>query len=271
MPDSAVYRPHPEAPAQATLRSVVPSGAWEGLNAQRFEFVSRGDFVPGILYLPESAQTTPAPLLLLQHGTSEGMDSLALACAAPWVNEGLAIATIDLPLHGERSSPKLSERLVSGVGLLAAGSELDPETLVLVEEFARQSTSDLIRSLDALTALPEIDGGRVAFMGFGVGAVAGSYLVANDPRPRAAVLANAHAGRGPHHLDPGTHLAETAGPSILVVATGSGGKDSVSSSQTLFESASEPKEILRSSGQSPLLSDKDAAEIWRFLGKTLGL
>ena len=185
MPESAVYRPHPEAPAQATLRPEARSDAWQGLNAQRFEIVSRGDFVPGILYLPDPPRHAPTPLLLLQHGTAEGMDSEALTCAAPWVNEGLAVATIDLPLHGERSSPKLSERLVSGIGRLSEASKLDPETGALVEEFARQATSDLIRTLDALAALPEIDGDRIGFMGFGVGAVAGSYLLAHDPRPRS--------------------------------------------------------------------------------------
>ena len=132
MSESAVYHPHPEAPAQATLRSEARGGAWQGLNAQRFEIVSRGDFVPGILYLPDSPQHTPSPLLLLQHGGSEGIDSEALACAAPWVPKGLAVATIDLPLHGERSSPKLSERLASGIGQLSNGSELDPETRALV-------------------------------------------------------------------------------------------------------------------------------------------
>jgi len=283
MSNSAVYRPHPEAPAQATLRSEAPSGAWEGLTAQRFELVSRGDFVPGVLYLPESAQSTPAPLLLLQHGTSEGMNSEALTLAAAWVEKGLAVATIDLPLHGERSSPKLSERLISGVGQLATGSKLDPETGALVEEFARQTTSDLIRTLDALTALPEIDGEHLGFMGFGVGAVAGSYLLAHDSRPRVAVLVHAHAGRGPGDLDPATYLAKASGVSILVVANsansanaakGEGKKGSavsLASSDALFDSAPEPKEILRSSGKAPSLSDKDVAEIWRFLSKELGL
>jgi dienelactone hydrolase len=264
MSESAVYRPHPEAPAQATLRPEARSDAWQGLNAQRFEIVSRGDFVPGILYLPDPPGQAPAPLLLLQHGTAEGMHSAALTCAAPWVKEGLAVATIDLPLHGERSSPKLSERLVSGIGQLSETSKLDPETGALVEEFARQTTSDLIRTLDALAALPEIDGDRIGFMGFGVGAVAGSYLLAHDARPRAAVLALAGGSdQGPSHLDPATHLANTSGTSVLIVA----GSDD----DALFGATAEPKAFLRVPSHSPVLPDEAVAEIWRFLSKELGL
>lgn len=264
MSESAVYRPHPEAPAQATLRPEARSDAWQGLNIQRFEIVSRGDFVPGILYLPDPAGQTPAPLLLLQHGTAEGMDSAALTCAAPWVEKGLAVATIDLPLHGERSSPKLSERLFSGIGQLSEATKLDPETDALVEEFARQATSDLIRTLDALAALPEIDGDRIGFMGFGVGAVAGSYLLAHDPRPRAAVLALTGKGnKGPSDLDPATHLANTSGTSVLIVED--------SDDDALFRAAAEPKAFLRVPGNARVLPHEPVAEIWRFLSKELGL
>lgn len=275
MSESAVYRPHPEAPAQTRLRSESRGGAWAGLNAQRFEVVSRGDFVPGILYLPDPPQQPPVPLLLLLHGISQGMDSESLECAAPWVKQGLAVATLDLPLHGERSNPKLSERLVAGIRQLSSANELDPETRLLVEEFARQSTSDLIRSLDALCALPEIDGSRIGFMGFGLGGAVGSYLLAHDPRPRAAVLALTRAGQGPRDLDPATYLANTSGPSILIVAaeegTGEGTEASAKISNALFEAASEPKEFLRLAADTRTLPKQALAEIWRFLSKALGL
>jgi dienelactone hydrolase len=192
------------------------------------------------------------------------MDSAALTCAAPWVREGLAVATIDLPLHGERSSPKLSERLVSGIGQLSEASKLDPETGALVEEFARQATSDLIRTLDALTALPEIDSSRIGFMGFSVGADAGSYLLAHDPRPRAAVLALTGGGyQGSSDLDPAIHLANTSNTSVLIVAA--------SDDDALFRATAKPKAFLRVPSQSRVLPDEAVAEIWRFLSKELGL
>jgi dienelactone hydrolase len=271
MSESAVYRPHPEAPAEAHLRPHEPGAAWAGLNAQRFEIISRGDIVPGILYRPDPIPKNPLPLLLLQHGTAEGMRSQALECAAAWVEKGLAVATIDLPLHGERSSPKLSERLVSGVHQIATGSTLDPETRALVEEFARQSTSDLIRTLDALAALPAIDSDRIGFMGISLGAIVGSYLLAHDPRPRVAVLALTRGGQGPSDLDPATHLSNTSGPAILIVAAKGNNRDSGTAPDALFEAASEPKAFLGLPNDSKTLPDEAIAEIWRFLSKEFGL
>jgi dienelactone hydrolase len=271
MSEFAVYRPHSEQPAQAMLRSEAATGPWQGLHAQRFEVVSRGDFVPGILYLPGPLQEKPAPLLLLLHGTSEGMDADVLGCAAPWVKRGLAVATIDLPLHGERSSPKLSERLVQGVGQLASGPELDAETRALVEEFARQATSDLIRTLDALAKLPSIDGNRIGFMGFSLGAVAGSYLLANDPRPRASVLVGIGGGRGPKDLDPATYLAKTSNTSMLIVASEDDEVVSTAASDALFDAALEPKDLWRFSGDPRTLSEEAREKIGGFLFKELGL
>lgn len=243
MYERAVYRPHPEELAKAVLRPETgENGAWTGLNAQRFEVVSRGDFVPGILYLPDSAPSTPAPLLLLQHDASEAKDSAKLECAAPWVKEGLAVATVDLPLHGERASAKLSERLIVGVRQLSNDTKLDAETRVLVEEFASQATSDLIRSLDALCALPEIDGERVGFMGFGLGAIAGTDLLAHDSRTRVAVFVQTKGGLG--------------------------------APDALFETAPKRRKLLRVSGDANnagALSPKTVAEIWRLLSKELGL
>ena len=118
MSASPVYRPHPEAPATTCLAPFDAQDAWLGLRADRFEIVSRGDFVAGVLYRPPAASSGAAatiPLVILQHGLGGSKQSPYLECAARWVREGFAVASIDLPLHGTRSSPKLSARLVAGV------------------------------------------------------------------------------------------------------------------------------------------------------------
>jgi dienelactone hydrolase len=279
MSESAVYRPHPEGPAIATLRGGTSADAWAGLQTQRFELVSRGDFVPGILYRSEPGDQDPesaCPLLLIQHATADGADVDYLACAAPWAKKGLAVASVDLPLHGTRSSPKLSARLIDGIRQLACGRELNRESWALVEEFARQATSDLIRTLDALSTLPGIDRGRIGFMGFGLGAIAGSYLIAHDPRPRAVVLAGVGGG-GPADLDPLTYLdraknsAPTAlgGREVLVVAAEDDERVSETEVETLFEAVPEPKELLRSRGTSRTLPKETLAKIEAFLSRTL--
>lgn len=199
------------------------------------------------------------------------MLSKTLECAAAWVEKGLAVATIDLPLHGERASTKLSERLFWGVAQLEQGSTLDPETFVLVEEFARQSTSDLVRTLDALASLPSIDARRIAFMGFGLGASAGSYLLAHDLRPRAAVLVMAKTGLGPADLDPATYLAKARDTSLLIVTADQGDADEMRRADAFFDATAQPKERLQIPGDPGALPDVALAKIWRFLAKELDL
>ena len=278
MNGSAVYRPYREAAATARLSPHASQDGWQGLRAHRFEFVSRGDFVPGLLYLPEDlpenltagAGDRPAPLVLLQHDARGSKQSDLLGEAAGWVRAGLAVALIDLPLHGERSSPKLSERLWEGVERISRGAAVDLETRVLLDEFARQSTSDLTRCLDALSALPEIDSKRIAFAGLGLGAVVGSYLLAHDARPRAGVLAFAGGGRGPRELDPATWLERSSDVNLLIVAAASDESDPGSGPRALFDRAPEPRRFASAAGPTEAAWTATQSEILAFLTSSLG-
>jgi len=256
MQRSAVHRPYPESPALAHLVAFTPSRAWSGARADRFELVSRGDLVSGRLYRPDRSASSGAgpsgsvPLLLIQHDARGSVESPELECAAPWVRDGLAVAAIDLPLHGRRRSPKLSERLCEGFDRASRGDAIDPETRILMEEFARQSVSDLVRTLDALSRLPtsvsgapDIDVERLAFMGLGLGAVVGAYLLAHDRRPRAAVLANPRAVREPADLDPATWLSRSSDVEMLVLAPSPDGRSPNRASRMLFEAAPEPRRL----------------------------
>ncbi|MFP6655295.1 MAG: hypothetical protein VCB25_06685, partial [Myxococcota bacterium] len=181
------------------------------------------------------------------------------------------------PLHGTRSSPKLTDRLISGIRQLASGETLDLNTRALVEEFARQTTSDLIRTLDALSALPEIDGDRIGFMGFGLGAVAGSYLLAHDPRPRASVLGLWKGGGGPSELDPLTYLKRASvAPSdsdtrreFLIIAAEEDARMAKTEADSLFQATPEPKELLRFSGDARTIPTEALKPIEAFLARTL--
>lgn len=271
MQASSVFRPHLESAATARCTHFDPEGAFRGLVAQRFELVSRGDFVPGYLYLPASC-AGGAPLVLLQHGLGGSKSAAYLDCAARWVREGFAVAAIDLPLHGERQSPKLSARLVQGVDSMARDRELDPQTRALVEEFARQSTSDLKRTLDAITALETVDAERVGFVGFSLGAIVGTYLLAHDARPRAAVLALAGGAGGPAEFDPAEHLRRAGREAnralrTLVIAAEDDARIPLESSKALFDAASDPKEFLVSPGDHGALPGKTLGRIQSFLAE----
>jgi dienelactone hydrolase len=154
------------------------------LRAFCFEFLSRGDRVPGRLLLPPDGDG-PFPLVLLQHDAGGSEDAPYLAdSAGPWCRRGAAVASIDFPLYGQRASSKLTELLIAGLRTSSGASE-DAE--LLVREFVHQAVVDLRRALEGLEQQPEIDGERVAYAGFGVGAIVGAAFCGLDPRPQAAL------------------------------------------------------------------------------------
>ncbi|MFK7898421.1 MAG: hypothetical protein AB8G23_21490 [Myxococcota bacterium] len=285
MIESAVYRPHAEAPAVAALQPPIsnpdfrstPSAAADAHSASAapdtrarcFQVVSRGDFVPGILYTPAAA-AKPAPLLLIPHGGADDPHApLDAGVLSKWAAAGIALALIDLPLYGRRSSPKLSERLRSGVAAAAEDAPLDLDTGALVEEFSRQATSDLIRVLDAMSALPEIDTERIGFLGFGAGAVAGSYLLGHDARVKAAVLGNAGGGQGPEALDPAVYIAKASETALFFVSSKDSASPSAAAIKTLIDAAPEPKQHSQYSGSASEFPPDAWDEIDAFLSKNL--
>ena len=209
-----------------------PLGLWStALRAgpgrpQAFELSSRGDRVPGELWLPDAGR---APVALVLHQDASGAAAGAEAAVSAWLDAGLAVASIDLPLHGARASAKLSARL-AGAGGTPTRDALSCELLL---DFARQAVLDLRRCLDALPGLLPLDARRIAFAGAGLAAALGALLCAQEPRLRAAVLAEV-AGRLPAELEPGpprhgievrrvAAAAELAGPptcAFLVRALG---------------------------------------------------
>ena len=223
-PDSIpLYRPHDEAPASAALRPTDFDGAWADLAGQHLEFVSRGDFVSGSVHLP---QAPAAPLLILLHSTGSSANSEELDFGTDAVRAGYAVARIDLPLHGHRASPKLSERLFEGYRALVRGEVLDADSGALLQEFARQSTSDVSRCAEALAALPQVDADQIAFAGHGIGAAAAIWAAPITTGLRAMVITG-EVGPMPHgaELDPAGLLEAEAAwgtkrPLLLAIESG---------------------------------------------------
>ncbi len=191
-PPTALHRPYAETAARLSLRE---RSTTEG-RAHAFEVVSRGDFVPGHLDRPHDG--SGLPLVLVLGGSSAW---------ARGMQRDLAVARIDLPLLGSRQSPKLSDRLVSGHERLARGLPLDADTRALVEEFARQSISDVLRTLEALAAEADLDASRVALVGTGLGASACAWSLPFAPPLRACVLAGPVGAFTDAGLDPVARIA----------------------------------------------------------------
>lgn len=188
---TSLYRPHAEMPARLSLRAATDGES----RSECFEVVSRGDLVPGSLHRPTGAG--PHPLVLVLGG-SPSWDRGG--------EQGLAVARIDLPLLGARQSPKLTDRLVGGHTCLTRNEPLDPDTFALLEEFARQSVSDVVRSLEALATDAAIDGSRIALVGAGIGASVCAWALPFVPVLSACVLAGPVGAFSDARLDPAVRI-----------------------------------------------------------------
>jgi dienelactone hydrolase len=253
------------------LQPVPP--AFSGARCIRFEYSSRGDRVPGRLLMPEHASASrPAPLVLLQHGIGGSKDSPYMEACAPWVRGGAAVASIDFPLHGERSSAKLTQHFIEGLDAATdAEPSNPPHADPLWTEFARQSVVDVRRAFDALAGIEGVAGERVAFAGFSLGAMLGTLACALDPRPRGAALALAGGGIGPEALDPSAFIREIAPRPVLLVNATADARIPRAAAERLYEAAGEPREQLWfDSGHSDLPGAALKA-MWTFLRAQLEL
>jgi dienelactone hydrolase len=227
---------------------VNPPEGFEGLACTRFELSSRGDRVPGHLIELDRARSARRPLIVLQHGAGGDRFSTYLRVARRWVEEGASVATIDFPLHGERRSPKLSDKLLATIGRgirsepgVPRTGEADPAALW--RGFARQSVADLRASLDYLLAHPRIDSKRCAYAAFSLGSILGSLFLAVDARPRGAALALGGGGFGPPDLDPASYIGALAPRPLLMINARQDTVVPPATSEALFAAAGEPRDI----------------------------
>jgi dienelactone hydrolase len=245
------------------MRRVPPPAARPELLAQRFEYTSRGDRVPGSLWLPR--QRAECPLVLLQPGGAAAAEQATIAAAcAGWVQAGVGVATIDLPLHGARSDHKLAARVEAALLAPEGDSARD-----LAFEFARQAVIDHERALDVLAGLDGIDTTRIAFVGFGRGALIGAAFCALDPRPRAAGLAFTGAGSAPTGLDPAEYVARIPPRRLLLVNAPHDPLVSKSAADRLHRAAGDAADVCWIEGADETRTAAALEAVWSFLGDAL--
>lgn len=263
MSGDAFLSPAPDEPLGLSAHPAAPPESLADLRVVRFEFSSRGDRIPGRLLLPREGDA-PLPLILLEHGArgSKQADYMD-ATAGPWARRGAAVASIDLPLHGERADRKLTARLLEAVY-----SGRAPE---LVRDFVRQGVLDLRRALDAVAELPRVDATRTAYAAFSLGAIVGASLCAVDPRPRAAALALAGGGFGWRDVDPVDQLGRFAPRPLLLVNATRDATIPRAATEALYEAAGEPKQILWFDATHTSLPGRALKEMWLFLARHLSL
>lgn len=205
-----------DAPLAARQRLVERGGQHE---RYRVEFNGiRGDRVPGYLYTPVH-HPARHPAVLLQYGSGANKDTkYIVTLGRRFADRGFVVLTIDSALRGERA-PKHAGPLAR------LATQFDRDTFV-------QYCGDYSRAVDYLDTRPDVDPGRIAYVGISWGAITGITFSAYDPRIKVVVsmvggggflgkiVGGTHAEEVTRELDPvnQVHLIPPR-PLLLVNAT----------------------------------------------------
>lgn len=146
--------------------------------------------VPGVLWTPQDAHGT-RPLILMGHGGGQHKKAPGIVARARRfaAEGGFAVAAIDVPNHGERSTDPEFDRLAAEYGArVAAGEDTTSLDTALYTLVVGQTVADWQAVLTALQRLDHVGVGPVGYWGMSLGCALGMPFVAAEPRVRAAVL-----------------------------------------------------------------------------------
>lgn len=146
---------------------------------REFTVARQGQTIPGVLWSPVTA-TGPRPLILMGHGGSGHKRSANMLRLGQIFAEdyGWWAAAIDGPVHGAR-------------GPVTDATDPAYRQMWQRPEIVQEMVDDWRATLDALSALPEVDTTRIGYWGVSMGTMFGLPYVASEPRIRVAVLGKA--------------------------------------------------------------------------------
>lgn len=133
----------------------------------------------GLLFVPEGAG--PFAGLLLQHGLPGNAEQMA-GYAAVLARHGAVVVALDAPFARRGGSP-------------VRFSEGDSAEQV-------QLMTDLQRAVDLLVARPDVDAGRLGYLGISYGGAMGALFVGIERRLRTGILVVADGGLVSHFTGP---------------------------------------------------------------------
>jgi len=177
------------------------------------------------------------PAALLLHGLTSRKEVLAGSIGRELLERGIASLAIDLPLHGARGS-----------GLDAA---MFRNPLQAIGQW-RQAQAESRLALRYLAARAEVDRGRIALLGYSLGAQVAVSIAVDEPTVRALVIAaggdlpegTAFGALARSVADPVTAVRKLAGRPLLMVHGRADRTVTPAQAVRLFEAAGEPKKIL---------------------------
>jgi len=155
------------APASA---ATAASGALLAKVKKRITFAgSRGDSVPGYLWLPARRSGQKLPAILAMYGIDGSKDDSEIAHAADLLTgDGYAVMTIDWPGTGDRGSISKTDRVIK-------------------KDVLTWTVGDYKVAVDFLQAQPEVDPSRLGYVGASMGAMTGIAFASREPRIKTLV------------------------------------------------------------------------------------
>ncbi|MGZ6143677.1 MAG: hypothetical protein ACXWLM_10070, partial [Myxococcales bacterium] len=163
----------------------LSSGGALVLAADGTPIVQRTESVRFAMSLPEGAG--PFPVVLYEHGTGGDYESFwREGLGADMAARGIAMLSMDQVLHGPRNPgcwppPADTETCVG----TAYFNFINPYA---GRDNTRQGAADGFQLLRLAFALPQLDAGRIAFLGHSQGGLTGAPFVAAEPQLKAAAM-----------------------------------------------------------------------------------
>jgi dienelactone hydrolase len=157
-----------------------------GVTERRFDLEVGGEKVPGIHWLPESADG-PHPTVLIGHGGTQNKRApniLGLARKLVRAN-GFGVVALDAPAHGDRQTEEqrreLEEMVQSREGTIG-------QRIRRLMDASDQAVAEWKALLDQLQLEPAWTAGPFGYWGLSMGTLFGVPLLAGESRISAAVL-----------------------------------------------------------------------------------
>jgi uncharacterized protein len=217
-------------------QAVIGEKAFSGGREIELTFRVGGDEpVPAILLLPPATAAVPAAILV--HGYSSRREVMTDTIGRALFSRGIASLSIELPLHGTRADP------------LQAQSSRNPLAMMKLWKLA---LSEVRTGLNYLAARSEINGNRLAIVGYSMGAYLSVTVAAEEKLVKAVVLAAGGdlpegapiAAMARMVVDPVRSVARLAGRPLLMVNGKHDRTITPAQARRLYEAAKDPKTIM---------------------------
>ncbi len=213
--------PEPEGPLDVRVQTV---GKGLGFSLEAWTLRGAlGDTVPVDVYLPVDQPTWG--MVVTMHGVGGHRKSPYVSGAAKrWSRDGLAIASMDAPYHGDRYLDQTP----------------DPPR---DEPFLTRTVGDLRRLCSALGSDPRFTTLSLGYLGFSMGVLVGVPFMAVDHRVRAGVFAVGGA-TGTGVTDPATYAPLIRRRPVLLANADRDESFDRASVAALYESFGPSRELL---------------------------